>query len=637
MNILFQPMFAEAWLAEKFFGSVDTSVTLIERGLWEIRGVFPFVRRPRLPELPTTQEDPGSKDIKENQVSWEKSHANFSLMLLQLHNKAGDVYFFKGRQPVTPHQVRAWLKPSEIERDRPSDGYLLRAHYHYGVSLHDLRRYIHYRVLRSQELSISIAKNRTPTLLAEALPDFLFRAAAGSVNDMAEATLARISLFKLLNQVRDGGKIPGSREERFKGCLEWLEIGDAETRESGLRNWFGEWVERSLFGENLKRLIEFTGPDTAGERLLMSLDFCRVGAYFLEKGGYPEDAGRELLQVCETVTRYLWWGLSVERLGAASESKGGQAYRWWDGLGAHIKGWQKKTDEGEALPMSRLFSNQDFWQELITLGLEALERAETLFRQSRYSGRSEAKRAKEGWPYLVGKIIPPEALTLLCSLRLGAMDLSLAEEQVNRMDDLLKRWLGMDVTGPRIGDFAAILEKSVQRHAYPMINRLKGLKVLIDNLVLKSRGKEPKEQEAKSSNAQEEAEFQQALEWTLELLELNEQFDAPLHFTPSHSGMTCALVWLWGAQRFAGQENRDVLDRLHRAAQRDLANSEEMYTMRRSYYEAISGLYYLYDDFNDRQIHFNHAVQMAGAELNAIVKFLVDEADELRRKPAPKA
>ena len=73
------------------------------------------------------------------------------------------------------------------------------------------------------------------------------------------------------------------------------------------------------------------------------------------------------------------------------------------------------------------------------------------------------------------------------------------------------------------------------------------------------------------------------------------------------------------------------MDRIYRAAQRDLANSEEMYTMRRSYYQAIDGLYYLYDDFNDRQIHYNHAIQMAGAELNAILKYLVDQADELRR------
>ena len=70
-------------------------------------------------------------------------------------------------------------------------------------------------------------------------------------------------------------------------------------------------------------------------------------------------------------------------------------------------------------------------------------------------------------------------------------------------------------------------------------------------------------------------------------------------------------------------------------AQRDLNTSEEMYTMRRAYYEAISDLYYLSDDFNDRQIHFNTALQMAGTELVSVLKWLlhVPEALAFRDKP----
>ena len=217
MNILFQPMFSEAWLAEKFFGSIDTSITLVEQGLWEVRRTLPFVRQPRIVEKKEFAQTP----------EWTRSHANFSLTLSQLHNKAGDLYFFKGRQPVTPSEIKAMAASSlDLSSDRPTDGYLLRAHYNYAVSLHDLRRYILYRVMRSKDLSM--AEKKTPTLIAKALPDFIFRAAAGSISDMAEATLARISLFSLFSLLKNKKGKVDSQRSRFQRCLEWLETEGTE-------------------------------------------------------------------------------------------------------------------------------------------------------------------------------------------------------------------------------------------------------------------------------------------------------------------------------------------------------------------------------------------------------------------------
>ncbi len=40
-----------------------------------------------------------------------------------------------------------------------------------------------------------------------------------------------------------------------------------------------------------------------------------------------------------------------------------------------------------------------------------------------------------------------------------------------------------------------------------------------------------------------------------------------------------------------------------------------MYTLGRAYYQAISGLYYLYDDFADRAVHFNHTLQMSASDV----------------------
>ena len=125
-----------------------------------------------------------------------------------------------------------------------------------------------------------------------------------------------------------------------------------------------------------------------------------------------------------------------------------------------------------------------------------------------------------------------------------------------------------------------------------------------------------------------------------ELLKLTNRYGSPWHFTPFQSGVTCALLWmrlledsLRADDATNGRNRRDLEDRrrkMARAAKRDLAKSQEMYTMRRAFYEGISGLYYLYDDFNDRQIHSNHAVQMAGAELASLLEALVD-AEDFRR------
>jgi len=609
MSIVFQPIFAEAWVSEKAVGSIDTSTSLVENGLWVIRRTLPFVREPLVDSI-----DDMSDEIA-------RSHANFALTVAQLHNKAGDLYFFKGRQPSIPKRILSELEQST---DRSTEGYLLRAHYHYAVSLHELRRYIHHRVARSKVwLSISGARaqrDRAETLRADALPDFLFRAAGNSINDMAEATLARVSLFELFHSTSQRGSLDWQEVSTWpdleKSCLLWLGSKDVDTGESKLANWFGSWFQHISYKDSIEDLIGFVGPDTADTRLFMSLKLCLVGADLFKQGGYPEDAGRELLQVCETVTHYLWLGHTVDSI--TRLQNGRKQPRWWSRVVCQIEDW-KIAYENEAtkrtippLLISDIFekgSAKLFWREIIDLALQALKKAGTLFQQSRIQRSGNMHPTA----YIVGEIIPPEALTLLCSLRLAGHDL-LLEKHLSTIKDLLFEW-----TGEENDDFAGTLQRLLERHRYPMINRLKCLKILIDQLVLMNEGRD---------SESELQDFAQAIVWTEELLDLNIQFDAPLHFTPFHSGLTCALLWLWTSKRFPWKEKLPAIQRIYRAAQRDLNNSEEMFTMRRAYYEAISGLYYLYDDFNDRQIHFNHALQMAGSELIAILKHLIALRDD---------
>lgn len=415
---------------------------------------------------------------------------------------------------------------------------------------------------------------------------------------MAEATLARVSLFSLFDRLRrlNSSTMSTLRQDLSGPFEDWL-AGESHTAGSvDLSNWFGKWTERQTLVQE-KPIIDFTGPDFSEERLAMSLKLCLVGAKYFEKGGYPEDAGRELLQVCETVTRYLWWAHAVGAIYGFAGVPGKPAEEWQQKLQDVIAGWKKESDERSSL-LSKILEDpgQEFWVFLATLAIHALEKADSLFRESRYERVSDA--------YLVGESVPAEALTLLCSLGISA-DCLLDDTTSGRLRTLLRRWTGLPET-----DYAAVLISALERHRYPMINRLNGIKVLVDALVLGKVGQSDCESLA------------QALEWTEELLEMNTQYDAPLHFTPLLSGSTYALLWLRWLKDCP--EDLKAVEHIYRAAQRDLHNSEEMYTMRRAYYEAINDLYYLYDDFNDRQIHFNHSIQMAGADLTATLKHLID-------------
>jgi hypothetical protein len=95
-----------------------------------------------------------------------------------------------------------------------------------------------------------------------------------------------------------------------------------------------------------------------------------------------------------------------------------------------------------------------------------------------------------------------------------------------------------------------------------------------------------------------------------ELRDLQQKFDAPMHFPELHTGITYYAL----SKLLLDMDKSNIYCRywLNKASH-DLYQSQQSYTMRAKYYDNISNLYYLYDDFNDRQRHYNHAIQMLGA------------------------
>jgi len=621
LNILFQPIFAEAWASEKITSTVETSNQLIEAGLWEIRRILPFVKDPK---------------VKEARNPAEPTHANLALTMSQLHNKAGDLYFFKGRQRVLWSQMVDRNLWSEKETTLPAgDGYLLRAHYHYAVSLHEVRRYACHRV-RSSRYRLGLGTDRSDTVRTQDLPDFLCRAVASSVSDMAEATLGRVSLFGVARSLgrkeRARGKVVQGLEEEV---LEWLGLDDeqasakhliaarigedAKTSLGDRANWLGRWKLRRDYDNAAVPLIKFDKPDGAVPRFLLAIKLCRAGAQIFRRGGYIEDAARELLQVCWIVTRMLWWIRTLVVLrswGRAGGEKSPEAAR------ATMEPWLQELfnlDQAVFQNLGDSFWVDDLLRYLAEFAVGVLQEADGLFQQCRYRLRCSGTGQSRSDPkQFLGKILPPEIMTLACGLSFflqmvgkekpGTWSAPLNDKLLTLVSE--RSHSEVEEIGPWV------LHDALKCCRYPLLNRLNGLQLLVDDLVL-NRWADVGVTERNRGFA-----------FLGELLELSRQYAAPHHFTPQQSGTTCALFWLqWKRSgEPANHEEQLFLDRVYRTAQIDLRTSEEMFTLNRAYYESISDLFYLYDDFNDRHVHFKNALQMASAELTAVLRHLLEVA-----------
>ena len=340
-------------------------------------------------------------------------------------------------------------------------------------------------------------------------------------------------------------------------------------------------------------------------------------ARIFQRGGYLEDAARELLQVCWIVTRMLWWVRTLTVLRTwprPPEDPEARAKAAPDAWIQEIRVLETSAFGGQE---DRSWSS-GLLQCLADLACEVLHEADALFRQCRHRlhGLSSSGKASVQ-VHLLGDLLPPEVLTLACSLGFF-LETARDSGQGAWSDPLAKNILALVQTwDEKIQELEPeAFHHALSRYRYPLLNRLNGLQLLVDDLVLNRWDT--------SDGTDKDAGFVH-LE---ELLELSEQYAAPHHFTPQQSGTTCALFWLrW---QLAGPPSDPVqqrfLDQVYRTAQRDLRASEEMFTLQRAYYESISDLFYLYDDFNDRHVHFKHALQMASAELTSVLRHLLEVA-----------
>ena len=424
---------------------------------------------------------------------------------------------------------------------------------------------------------------------------------------MAETVLARVSFFALMKEVaepsrsvsalfvNDAKALKDTQKGFFKIVCDWFEMTDGaiarklqDLRSNPGKNRLallfhetaGSWVGGDVLKGKYPHLVGFATLESQVERLSIGFALSVAAADMAEKAGYPEDAAREHMLVMELCARYLKWIGTVDALKAS--------------------GWQTASDEVEdLLGAGGLGSGIDTLR--IWLGEVALRAAK---KYEQLTWRSWRRR-----PYpekcLVGQQINPEAVTMVCAIA-GLV----RQEQQDRLITFVTRWLGECVGEDRTPQ--GYLQHVMQVFRYPALNQLLSHKALIDSACIeivqgKGNGRQPPY-----------AAFEQ-------MRSLYEKLSAPLHFTPAMLGESAALMVL-AARRDDSLEN-DADRRMIRRAIEMLTASRETYSMGRAYYSSIAELNYLYDDYNDRRIHANHAAQMAGGELHAVLLKLMECAE----------
>ncbi len=193
-SILYQASLAAAWIFEKDNQDIDDSITHAEHTVGWLYSHNSILFREHWEALtkPNAQFAPDNSSVM--------------LVASDMHDRVGDLYFYKGKQSMRGSS----RKPLLADRKNKSlpFGYLLQAHYHYAMSIWNIRNYLNLRhttsAYRTNILQDCDYEGR-PTIRDDGLlPDMLHNSLGNSITDMSEAILARTSLSGLIKDFANG-------------------------------------------------------------------------------------------------------------------------------------------------------------------------------------------------------------------------------------------------------------------------------------------------------------------------------------------------------------------------------------------------------------------------------------------------
>ncbi|MEL6666423.1 MAG: hypothetical protein AAFQ24_09815, partial [Pseudomonadota bacterium] len=768
MSVFYQPAFAQAWVAEKIEDGVDTATSIVEKNVQFFRDSLRFLKDTKI-----CQNEDQIIESLQAQPKTRIADANLALIGSEIHNKSGDLYFFKGGNFRQIDLLLAMLQTKDDSFRRNQfgrsvqylsfggiyrssgtgfEGYALKAHYHYSVGLHELRRFVFYRKVSSmlkfnplQSLAFDDKKNSyvaadykrllslvdqrsklfprdtghpaegteqkpdmrpiLPTFGRGHLPNHVSKGIYNNLSDIADSFLSRVSLIQLYRELGEyqigqppcktpeGDRLsasarrnhfgfvfnpdqsgsfglPTAREEivqtidRFVELInDWVNASDEDTvyqginaqtakdvaQEEYIKEFFGSWrsAVKVRTPKDSSDLVVFGLATSSLDRLLNGAFLGMAAAAFAERGGYPERAAREYLLVSEALQNV---SAQLRFLDVFSRTKPLKELPQASEITARLKAirdrqkshkWQ--TDEPSDL-LEHLRTT------LSECGIYCLER---------YSALSQQSWKRQNRDYKVGSVIQEKALSTLCGLVLHSSSSNGNGGAPMRLDiralNILRDWMGESF------DFASkfpengqnqstrsqiknILRYGLERHAYPALNQLKGQKILLDEAALSVLDKICNADDRTLTNPSAPYAFvsedhvdmlSEISRGLVELERLDQRYDAAQLFPPSEAAFTAGLIDIAIkniVSRYAG-DSRALVSGLpvHRMASicRKYCQSWlEMITMGRKYYISIADRHYLYDDFNDRQMHSNHARLMLGCDLLTMFRHIFGQVDE---------
>ncbi|WP_281561386.1 ATP-binding protein [Thalassomonas sp. RHCl1] len=690
--LLYQPMFALAWISEKKRLSVESGTRFIEHLLAEFRNLTEFTR-----DLVPFE---SKKDLA---PGW--APANHALIMAELHHKTGDLYFYRGRNIIPRNCYEKTEGIIGEDSSKPLNSILLRAQFHYGVCLHFLRKYVfykgkRYKTVEDNYLRFKEPKDKDGPKVEEFKENIrptdisyhsrnVSRSVAISLFDFGECMLSKFSFTEIKKAPKKKENNLHVQEEDLKKLLKkWFYdpcVGDETMQEqesknfSKILNWFGDpylardceknWRSFPLSGLT-KRKYQ---ANAAIQKVVMYVVCIETGINFFGLKDNRTRLWHEQLRYCHTLCNIA--AIVI--------------YMCEDHPDPDLIDWSKSLEDNAkyllAYVMSKVFNSLrklfqisrkvsiNYYRDSV---ISLLMRACYQYSLLETLSNKLLLQYSEDTVFIEGIEDMRAELSSLMIVVLKQKDVFILKpKMVNLLQSLQKN--------PANSSFyvlIAIAERAfekVESTHFPLL-----CKTRYFCLALEAYSKRC-DVFFKSNKLSYLAKYHFAnklIEKSNLLIDLFRRYNAPFHFTPFALAFSLMhvsnvlesfeesilsekrvslkidclfkmMIKFYDDEKIDGEDKeilknevresyeenklKDDKDQegqaiakeigsLRNNIKRFLNQSIEMYSAQAGYHDAISDLYYLYDDFNDRELHHGHANQMMGYQLAVLMEKRID-------------
>lgn len=682
LTLIYQPLLSSAWISEKLDGAVDTSIFMVEQELIDVARRFEFVwRRDNTKSLAIDAID---RETGDPTTSGGYSGENFSLITAELHNKAGDLYFYKGRENLSMppgatlrELMRLYIGSLETqglhERLAPDHklqtllAYLPAARSNYCVALHSIRRFAFFRrrmsSARLNKVNATITAGgrfeRSETHRRNYWPSFVNLTASSSLVDLAETKLAGSTTVLI---ARDLANLKGRRstksdiaillgsaspiKDHMKSLNRWFEQPNnpKKTRQPAMRlinRVLGHW-EQNIFGTTGKdeykqvqpamRQVSFRDESDRPTTLFLSIFFGYAGADYIRSAGYHVSAAAEFEVVLSNVSRFLKNIFILSRLSGLQT----------------VQNDLRGTNEGPLFAWS--VPTVQYIKLLLGLTEHVLENRLNPILKNHEDWRTNEYNIGGAVPISLGVVVSELEMTLASlieEIRLSDLPdqsqelpvlLGHLEKQAHKLRKVSHQWFcdypfsedprrdkaASDVCLHTMDDAACPgLPGSRPRARLVRILYRHHFPALTSMAAQKALVDHVVlARETETAKHAHEHQLSEALGWLSDLVQREKVFDAPMHFTPTMLAESCALALILRGDSTLrdGQYARDCF---YSEAIHAMGRANGSFSMGKEFYSHINRLYYLYDDFNDRARHSAHAQSMFMADMLGVYGILI--------------